>query len=1153
MPHAIAPHDAQDELDNLLLQQVLDPQSELDFNRELEPGEKADDAIDFEDIDDDDLAEDEDEKQVDSFSTQKVDDSGTSFGDELGFTQDEDIPGLTSGSAPEGDGFDDLFGDTPSSPMEFGEEQTNKGGDGVDTSFDFEDDLFSDSLEKSTIVPSTEVQEQIPSNESLFRPVDFGAKTAAPSKEELLQQELFAMSRRRCGSADFVPAPPENRAELLASLWPKFEANTIPRFTDLLPPKKARYIGKTPLKIPKPLHLTKVSLELAPDQEKSFKITTSTNKRSREDFERQGLVEIVDVRTEQTDSEDENDVDSDYENERVGDVTWQDFQIVCEDWDVHSLAMSPTPEPEVRSDPISTEQDELFRDLDEEWERRLGGPPTKKQKSSHSISNILNIPRFRLPPLHDPEQLTSKIAKSVVLDLNDPRLLLDGKHPAVERISSKLKKVDFSKGGRAAFSKGLSRRYNISNDEAYDLLKENHQSKVRSTLGNVAVSHSMPALRLQWPYYKTKLGKQEARSFHRPTGHFRQGEPIMFSKPRVVKRKHLKGKDTQAIFHSTKDLSLGDNSSSLLLEYSEEHPAVLSNFGMGSRIINYYRRKNMEDTTRPKLDIGETAVLLPQDKSPFSIFGHIDSGQITPALHNSMYRAPIFQQEPKSTDFLMIRSATGVEGATWYLRNIEHIRVAGQQFPSVDVPGPHSRKVTTASKNRLKMIAYRLTRHKKPHQVNVKEITAHFIDSSDMQNRQKLKEFMQFSKETKEWEMRPGEAIPDEEIVRTMVKPEDVCLLEAMQVGQQHLLDAGFTKENDESDDDEGKESQSIEQQLAPWYTSRNFLNAASGKAMLQLHGEGDPTGRGEAFSFLKTSMKGGFKAVGESVEDKLDAKKLKELGGHSYNVAKQQKAYEESIRRIWDGQKQSLSSNIDNNDTDMDNDDPDASDDVVGHGMTPRSEVQTPAGHRRRDDETMSQLSKLSADSQSGKVLRITWNMEDKYGNIEPLQDIVRDPRVIRQYLKRRHAKEDEMRDPAEGPTGDLEKDKRAKKGLEKELARLEKNKDRRIARNKQKGDPADGDAGSPNSPASPGGAAAPRGTGTQRKCANCGQVGHIKTNKKSYCPFSPSIIMLFGSTEEQQLTRLLLFRLCPMLNGTAKQEDGFSDTAFAMGAPAI
>ncbi len=488
-----------------------------------------------------------------------------------------------------------------------------------------------------------------------------------------------------------------------------------------------------------------------------------------------------------------------------------------------------------------------------------------------------------------------------------------------------------------------------------------------------------------------------------------RNEQVIFSKPRVVKKKHLKGKDTPAIFGTSKDLSMGDNSSILLLEYSEEYPTMMSNFGMGSRLINYYRRKDMEDNSRPKLDIGETTVLLPQDKSPFSLFGHIDPGQITPALYNAMYKAPIFKHQTKPSDFLVIRNSTGVEGHTYYMRNIENLHVVGQEFPSVDVPGPHSRKVTTASKNRLKMISYRLIRHGKTHRVGVDQITKHFIDTTDMQNRQKMKEFMQFSKEHKQWVMRPGEAVPDEETIRAMIKPEDVCLLESMQVGQQHLQDAGFSKGDDDSEDEDGKEGQSIEQQLAPWFTSRNFLNAAQGKAMLQLHGEGDPSGRGEAFSFIKTSMKGGFKAMGESVEDKLDAKKLKELGGHSYNVARQQKQYEDSIRRVWDAQKQSLSSSLEQSDTDMEDDHIEEPDDLIGGARTPRSEAQTSATLRRRDDETMSQFSRFSTESQSGKVLRITRNIRNTSGNLERIQDTIHDPRVIRQYLKRRHAKEAE------------------------------------------------------------------------------------------------------------------------------------------------
>lgn len=70
-------------------------------------------------------------------------------------------------------------------------------------------------------------------------------------------------------------------------------------------------------------------------------------------------------------------------------------------------------------------------------------------------------------------------------------------------------------------------------------------------------------------------------------------------------------------------------------------------------------------------------------------------------------------------------------------------------------------------------------------------------------------------------------------------------------------------------------------------------------------------------------------------------------------------------------------------------------------------------------------------------------------------------------------------------------------------ELARLERNRERRFAREKAKGistaSPSEaGGAGSPGSPSGSTPIPAKQQQGTQRKCANCGQVGHIKTNKK-------------------------------------------------------
>jgi transcription initiation factor TFIID subunit 1 len=103
-----------------------------------------------------------------------------------------------------------------------------------------------------------------------------------------------------------------------------------------------------------------------------------------------------------------------------------------------------------------------------------------------------------------------------------------------------------------------------------------------------------------------------------------------------------------------------------------------------------------------------------------------------------------------------------------------------------------------------------------------------------------------------------------------MVTPEQVCLTESMQVGQRHLQDAGYSQAADAVEDKDDQSNLSVEQQLAPWITTKNFLFATQAKAMLRLHGEGDPTGRGEAFSFIRISMKDIFVKAGENYEQKV-------------------------------------------------------------------------------------------------------------------------------------------------------------------------------------------------------------------------------------------------------------------------------------------
>ena len=117
--------------------------------------------------------------------------------------------------------------------------------------------------------------------------------------------------------------------------------------------------------------------------------------------------------------------------------------------------------------------------------------------------------------------------------------------------------------------------------------------------------------------------------------------------------------------------------------------------------------------------------------------------------------------------------------------------------------------------------------------------------------------------------MKTNWTIPSDADMLKMVTPEQVVLSESMQVGQRHLQDSGYSYNGEVAEDDE-EGNLSVEQQLAPWITTKNFLFATQAKAMLRLHGDGDPSGRGEAFSFIRVSMKDIFVKAGEDYEQKL-------------------------------------------------------------------------------------------------------------------------------------------------------------------------------------------------------------------------------------------------------------------------------------------
>ncbi|KDQ63334.1 hypothetical protein JAAARDRAFT_29354 [Jaapia argillacea MUCL 33604] len=653
-------------------------------------------------------------------------------------------------------------------------------------------------------------------------------------------------------------------------------------------------------------------------------------------------------------------------------------------------------------------------------------------------------------------------------------------------------------------------KFNLSNDQYYEIIKEGRGHRIRQTFGQLVVEHAYPAQKLQLPFYKTRLSKQEARSWHRPALQFPSNIEIHFAKVRTAKkkkdkagRKVGKGGNVGEGLHRTSDLSLRDTSNYVLWEFTEEHPPIMSNLGMGSVLVNYYRKKDEKDEHIPKYDLGVPFVLEPQDESPFMKFGYVYPGQTVPALYNNLIRAPLFRQKPYPTDFLVIRST--IKGETkYYIREMKNLFVVGQTYPITEVPGPHSRKITNTIKHRLQNITYKLLQKSQEERLKINRLMKYFPDQNELQMRQRLKEFMEYHRRGPHqgfWRLKPNWVVPSDVDMLKLVTPEQVVLSESMQVGQRHLQDLGYSQAAEATDGDDS--NLSIEQQLAPWITTKNFLFATQAKAMLRLHGDGDPSGRGEAFSFIRVSMKDIFVKAGEDYEQKLAEAEARPKSAHRYNVAEQQQIYKSEIERIWKAQFQSLSRKDEPQLSDDEDDKKKA--DVKRQSQQPqnrRASMQpyTPAtspnfgGPSNAPSPAYSRGSSLDREREMSvgpdngrRVLRIK-RLIDGHWKVE----IVRDSAVINAYLRRRQLIEEEatMAD-ALAPTGDAEKDARAKKRLEEEIARMKKNQERRLHRKNAK---IAKEGGTPlllNRPVKP---------DTTRRCGHCGQMGHMKTNRK--CP---------------------------------------------------
>ena len=143
--------------------------------------------------------------------------------------------------------------------------------------------------------------------------------------------------------------------------------------------------------------------------------------------------------------------------------------------------------------------------------------------------------------------------------------------------------------------------FNISNDEYYN---PKLTTDVALNVGANLIQHSIPALELRQPFFPTFLNYQRLRAFHRPSLKRYSHGAIADSLPHgvVPLLKHIKreakvrekeriasGGGDMFFMRKPEDLT-GKDGDLILTEFCEEHPPLVMQVGMATKIINYYNR-----------------------------------------------------------------------------------------------------------------------------------------------------------------------------------------------------------------------------------------------------------------------------------------------------------------------------------------------------------------------------------------------------------------------------------------------------------------------------------------------------------------------------------------------------------------------------------
>ncbi|CAK4644951.1 unnamed protein product [Aphanomyces euteiches] len=560
----------------------------------------------------------------------------------------------------------------------------------------------------------------------------------------------------------------------------------------------------------------------------------------------------------------------------------------------------------------------------------------------------------------------------VLLDENDVHLILS--NPLVENTRATLRIPERKLGAIEIRKEELKKQKNEKTDRIKDVMenldlgqetaetrtgeakRSKKDTRIIKNMGHV--HHSLPAIKLSLT--KPELPLAKLREFHRPRGKFKIHEHMrVFSAKEAEKTKSVKLNEaelndpTLSQIKKSSDLNPTAGGKLILLEYTEQNPPMLSNPGMASRVLHYWRPPDTSDTSKsddpsqkgkakkkkpvpPTVSMGQVVTLDDNEDSPF--VGDVPAGKMVTSMNSKLFKIPIFHHAPRTSFlesdpdkyefFLVARTVSKkVKASTsMYIMELPPLYLAGQIEPQIEVPAPNSRSANDFIRPYMSFHILRLfKRTSDGERLKIEDITRAFPNQSGTAIRKRMKEVATFERGGNDsgwWKKKPPSELISEDEIRANVSPESVCLYESMMSGHQRLLDMGLTKQftpngvqgaishlmkrlkNREQtmsskilgpkgltgralaieekklwDQDpviinlrnDIQIARSINEQLllTPWNLTNGYVEChlqGKGSGMLLLGGIGDPSARGEGFSFVRVPQSRAKKKEGEEI-----------------------------------------------------------------------------------------------------------------------------------------------------------------------------------------------------------------------------------------------------------------------------------------------